>query len=224
MRSRPGPRRCAAGSGCPRRDRLTTTSTRTVGRRGRARHENRRSSAPRAASAAPSAIGLGQRGATVALLARRHDRLVDAAKEAGPGALAIECDVTDAASCHDGDRGGGRGAGRDRCARLRHRASARWDDWSTWTPTTWRRTFDTNVVGAALITAAAIPHLTESRGVAAYLSSVSGSLTPPWPGLGAYAASKAALGTWSRPGGPSTRPSASPGSSSATAPAAKGTP
>ncbi len=31
------------------------------------------------------ATGLGQRGATVALLARRKDRLVDAAKEAGPG-------------------------------------------------------------------------------------------------------------------------------------------
>jgi len=60
---------------------------------------------------------------------------------------------------------------------------------------TWRRTFDTNVVGAALITAAAIPHLTESRGVAAYLSSISASFTPPWPGLGAYATSKAALDT-----------------------------
>ena len=44
------------------------------------------------------ATGLGQRGATVALLARRHDRLVDAAKEAGPGALAIVCDVTDEAA------------------------------------------------------------------------------------------------------------------------------
>jgi len=53
--------------------------------------------------------------------------------------------------------------------------------------------FDTNVVGASLITAAALPHLTESLGVAAYLSSVIGSQTAPWPGLGAYAVSKAAL-------------------------------
>ncbi len=88
---------------------------------------------------------------------------------------------------------------------------------------TWRRTFDTNVIGAALVTAAAIPHLTESRGVAAYLSSVNGSLTPPWPGLGAYAVSKAALETWSRRGVPSIRGSASPGSSWATAPAARAT-
>jgi NAD(P)-dependent dehydrogenase (short-subunit alcohol dehydrogenase family) len=58
---------------------------------------------------------------------------------------------------------------------------------------TWRHVFETNVVGASLVTAAALPHLTDSRGVAAYLSSVSGSQTPPWPGLGAYGVSKAAL-------------------------------
>ena len=58
---------------------------------------------------------------------------------------------------------------------------------------TWRHVFDTNVIGAALVTAAALPHLTESSGTAVYLSSVSASVTPPWPGLGAYAVSKAAL-------------------------------
>ena len=36
-------------------------------------------------------------------------------------------------------------------------------------------------------------YLTASGGAAAYLSSVSASVTPPWPGLGAYAVSKAAL-------------------------------
>jgi NAD(P)-dependent dehydrogenase (short-subunit alcohol dehydrogenase family) len=58
---------------------------------------------------------------------------------------------------------------------------------------TWRRVFDTNVIGAATVTSAAIADLTASGGTAAYLSSVSASLTPPWPGLGAYAVSKAAL-------------------------------
>ena len=53
--------------------------------------------------------------------------------------------------------------------------------------------FSTNVTGAALITAAAVKHLEDSNGSAAYLSSVSASMTPPWPGLGAYAVSKAAL-------------------------------
>ena len=43
-------------------------------------------------------VGLGQRGAQVALLARRRERLAAAAAEAGAGALAIECDVTGTAS------------------------------------------------------------------------------------------------------------------------------
>ncbi len=38
------------------------------------------------------AIGLAQRGAHVAMLARRRERLEAAAREAGPGSLAIECD------------------------------------------------------------------------------------------------------------------------------------
>src|SRR5581483_11851445 len=40
-------------------------------------------------------VGLAQRGAQVALLARRRENLEVAAKEAGNGALAIACDVTD---------------------------------------------------------------------------------------------------------------------------------
>src|SRR5262249_11754849 len=58
---------------------------------------------------------------------------------------------------------------------------------------TWRHTLDTNLVGAALVTSAALPHLTESRGAAPYPSSVSTERTPPWPGLAAYVVSKAAL-------------------------------
>jgi NAD(P)-dependent dehydrogenase (short-subunit alcohol dehydrogenase family) len=138
------------------------------------------------------ATGLGQRGATVALLARRNDRLVDAAKEAGPGALAIVCDVTDASSCQTAIEAAATGLGG--IDSLVYATGigplGRLVDLSA---ETWRRLFDTNVIGAALVTAAAIPHLTASRGVAAYLSSVNGSITPPWPGLGAYASSKAAL-------------------------------
>jgi NAD(P)-dependent dehydrogenase (short-subunit alcohol dehydrogenase family) len=138
------------------------------------------------------AIGLARRGANVALLARRRERLQAAAREAGPGTLAIACDVTDEASC---------GAAIDDAA-----SGLGGIDALVYTPAigplsrlvdtdaeTWRRVFDTNVIGAALITAAAIPHLAKSAGVAAFLSSVSASLTPPWPGLGAYIVSKAAL-------------------------------
>ena len=136
--------------------------------------------------------GLGQRGDQVALLARRRERLDDAAKEAGPGALAIECDVTDEASIQKAIDEAAAGLGGI--------------DALVYTPgigslsklidmdaAAWRRIFDTNVTGAALVTKAAVPHLTESGGAAAYLSSVSASQTPPWPGLGAYAVSKAAL-------------------------------
>lgn len=137
-------------------------------------------------------IGLAKRGARVALLARRRTQLEDAAKEAGPGSIAIECDITDEASC--------RSAIADAADTLGG------IDGLVYTPgigplirmvdidaATWRRVFDTNVTGAALVTAAAIPHLTASAGKAIYLSSISGQLTPPWPGLGAYAVSKAAL-------------------------------
>jgi NAD(P)-dependent dehydrogenase (short-subunit alcohol dehydrogenase family) len=137
-------------------------------------------------------VGLARRGATVALLARRYDRLVDAATDAGEGARAIACDVTDAASCTAAITEAASGLGG--IDALVYAAGvgplARLVDIDA---ETWRRTLDTNVVGAALITAAAIPHLTASGGAAAYLSSVSASLTPPWPGLGAYIVSKAAL-------------------------------
>jgi NAD(P)-dependent dehydrogenase (short-subunit alcohol dehydrogenase family) len=140
------------------------------------------------------AAGLGQRGATVALLARRHHQLLDAAGEVGPGSLAIACDVTDPASCQSAIEEAANGLGGIDALLYATGVGplGRLVDISA---ETWRRTFDTNVIGAALITAAAIPHLTASGGVAAYLSSVNGSLTAPWPGLGAYATSKAALET-----------------------------
>lgn len=137
-------------------------------------------------------IGLAQRGAQTALLARRQQRLEGAAKEAGPGTLAITCDVTDTDSCRSAlnqaaDGLGGIDAlvyapGVGPLVRL-----------ADMDADTWRYVFDTNVIGAALMTAAALPYLTESSGTAVYLSSVSASVTPPWPGLGAYAVSKAAL-------------------------------
>jgi NAD(P)-dependent dehydrogenase (short-subunit alcohol dehydrogenase family) len=137
-------------------------------------------------------VGLAQRGDQVALLARRRQRIEAAAKEAGPGAIAIECDVTDEAAC--------RSAINDAADALGG------IDNLVYTPgigpivrlvdtdaETWRRIFDTNVIGAALVTAAAVPHLTASGGKAVYLSSPTGTFGPPWPGLGAYGVSKAAL-------------------------------
>lgn len=137
-------------------------------------------------------IGLAQRGEQVALLARRKDRLEGTVAEAGDTAVAIECDVTDAEGC---------------AAAVEEAAEALGGiDALVYTPgigplhriedtdaATWARVFATNVTGASVATAAALPHLRRGAGRAVYFSSVSGSRTPPWPGLGAYGVSKAAL-------------------------------
>jgi NAD(P)-dependent dehydrogenase (short-subunit alcohol dehydrogenase family) len=137
-------------------------------------------------------VGLTQRGARTALLARRLDRLEAAAKEAGPGSVAVACDVTSTESCHAAiEEAAAHLGGVD--ALVYTPAIGPLSSLVDTDAETWRRVLDTNVIGAALVTTAALPHLSASNGVAVYLSSVSASLTPPWPGLGAYAVSKAAL-------------------------------
>jgi NAD(P)-dependent dehydrogenase (short-subunit alcohol dehydrogenase family) len=137
-------------------------------------------------------VGLARRGHRVALLARRRDRLEKAAAEAGEGAAAIACDVTDGDSCRAAvEEAAGHLSGIDSVVYapaigpLRRIEDV---DAGTWTAA-----FATNVTGASLMAAAALPHLEESHGRMVFLSSVSASLTPPWPGLGAYLVSKAAL-------------------------------
>lgn len=137
-------------------------------------------------------VGLGRQGDRVALLARRHDRLVDAANEAGGDALAIVCDVTNEKSCKEAiDEAAERLGSID--GLVYAPAVGPLVRLADMPAQTWREVFDVNVVGASVATAAALPHLRKSRGVAAYLSSVIGSVTAPWPGLGAYGVSKAAL-------------------------------
>jgi NAD(P)-dependent dehydrogenase (short-subunit alcohol dehydrogenase family) len=137
-------------------------------------------------------VGLVQRGDQVALLARRRERIEAAAKDAGPGAIAIECDVTDEASCRSAINDAAEALGG--IDNLVYASAicplVRLVDTDA---ESWRQVFDTNVIGAALATAAAVPHLTASGGKAVYLSSDSGSYAPPWPGLAAYGVSKAAL-------------------------------
>jgi NAD(P)-dependent dehydrogenase (short-subunit alcohol dehydrogenase family) len=137
-------------------------------------------------------VDRGRRGDRVALLARRHDRLSDAAKEAGPGTLAIACDVTDESVCQAAVEEAAAGLG-GIDALVYATGIGPLSPVERIDAQTWRRALDTNVVGAALVTAAALPHLDAAGGAALYLSSVSASLTPPWPGFGAYTVSKAAL-------------------------------
>jgi len=137
-------------------------------------------------------VGLAQKGEQVALLARRLDKLEGAAEEAGNGAIAVRCDVTEPASAHEAiEEAAAKLGGIDALVYSTGiGALARVEDIDV---DTWRQSLDTNVIGASIVTAAALPHLQASRGRAAYLSSVSGSTTAPWPGLGAYVVSKAAL-------------------------------
>lgn len=137
-------------------------------------------------------VGLAQRGARVALMARRVDRLADAAAEAGEGALAIACDVTDPASCRTAINAAVAGLGGIDAVVYAPGVGplVRIEDAD---PATWHAAFDVNVVGANNVTAAALPHLTAAEGSVVYLSTVNGALTPPWPGLGVYAVTKGAL-------------------------------
>jgi NAD(P)-dependent dehydrogenase (short-subunit alcohol dehydrogenase family) len=137
-------------------------------------------------------IGLTQRGAKTALMARRQQRLESAAKEAGPGTLAVTCDVTSSESCRAAVEEAAEGLG-GIDALVYAPGIGPLSRLADMDVESWRQVFDTNVIGAWQVTAAALPYLTESSGTAVYLSSVSASLTPPWPGLGAYGVSKAAL-------------------------------
>ncbi|HZP29891.1 MAG TPA: SDR family oxidoreductase [Acidimicrobiia bacterium] len=128
------------------------------------------------------------RGAEVAFCARRKDVLEIAVAQAGGGTV-VAGDVRDA----------------DDCGRIVEDAvaalggldalcyAAAVSPLKLLTDTTvddWRRVLDTNVVGAALVTRAAVPHLGPGA-VVAYLSSE--SVGRPRHGLVAYAASKLAL-------------------------------
>ena len=134
---------------------------------------------------------LGAAGAHVAFASRRGSLCEEAAKESTGTAIGLACDVTDEEQCErvvqeTVDRLGGLddlvySTGLISIVALAD-ADAR----------AWRRTLETNVIGASLLTRAALPHLQRARGTAVYLSSVS-STGAVWPGIGVYTASKAAL-------------------------------
>src|SRR5215813_2846953 len=108
-------------------------------------------------------IGLARRGAQVALLARRHELLADAARQASPGALAITCDVTDEASCQAAvDTAADGLSGID--AVVYAAGIGVLSPIEKLDAASWSRCFATNVTGAATFTAAALPHLRKSRG------------------------------------------------------------
>ena len=128
-------------------------------------------------------------GARVALVARRSELLAEV-MAALPGAIAIRADVRDPTACTAAvaeavDALGGLDAvayvaGTTPIGLL---AETEADQWAS--------AFETNVFGAVAVARAALPHLLASSGRLVFVSS--NAPERPWPGMVAYAASKAAL-------------------------------
>jgi NAD(P)-dependent dehydrogenase (short-subunit alcohol dehydrogenase family) len=135
---------------------------------------------------------LDAEGAHIAVAARRAELLEELRERAGGRPTVLRCDVRDPESC-----AATVGLAVERLGGLDGLVYAPGiavitELWKAGA-SHWRSALDTNLVGAALVTAAAVPHLEDSEGVAVYLSSVSAHLTPPWKGMGLYLASKVAL-------------------------------
>ena len=144
------------------------------------------------------AVAAGARGARVALAARRVEPLEEAVAEiqrSGSDARAWRCDVTDEAQC----------------ARLVDDAAAwlggidllvymsgssplvRIEDADA---STWHAMLSTNLVGAALVVGRALAHLRRADRPAVVVTTH--SMGRPWPWLGVYGATKAALAELAR--------------------------
>jgi NAD(P)-dependent dehydrogenase (short-subunit alcohol dehydrogenase family) len=132
----------------------------------------------------------GRAGASLALVGRRRELLEDAAREAGAGSVAVVGDVRDEASCAAAvDAAAAELGGLDAIVYAAAHMGAGYVVETG--AAEWHEAFATNVVGAALVTRFALPHLVASRGRAVYLSS--DSVLRPRPGVLPYVSSKAAL-------------------------------
>jgi len=138
------------------------------------------------------ALHLASKGARVALAGRDAELLADAVAQHPDRCSAVVCDVRDADAC---DTAIGRAAdalgGID--AVVYATGVTHFGELAHTTADHWRTVLETNVIGAAMITRAALPHLIQHAGNAIYLSSHSASHRPAWPGIGAYVCSKTAL-------------------------------
>jgi NADP-dependent 3-hydroxy acid dehydrogenase YdfG len=150
-----------------------------------------------ASSGIGRAVGIqaAQAGASISFAARRVDRLDEAVKIAGGESFAFPLDVRDDEQCARAitetvHKFGGLDAvvyatGRSPLFRLEDADGA-----------VWRELVETNVIGAAMVSRAALPHLKASSGRLLFLGS--SSVGRPYPGLVAYATSKAALHEYAR--------------------------
>jgi NAD(P)-dependent dehydrogenase (short-subunit alcohol dehydrogenase family) len=139
------------------------------------------------------ALEFVRRGASVAVSARRTDRLqalVTEIEASGGKALAIACDVTQAETLERAVAGVVETFGRldVAVANAGFGVSGRIE---SLTADEWRLQLETNVIGAAMTAKFALPHLRETRGRLALVGSVAGTICTPRSG--AYSASKYAV-------------------------------
>ena len=137
-----------------------------------------------------TALAASAHGARVVFMGRDGLQLAAAIADASTQAFAVACDVRDPASCES--------------AIARARTLLGGADAMVYTPATlqmgllrdvsaqeWSASLWTNVIGAALVSNAIMPHLRESVGRAVYMSSDVADF--PRSGLGLYGVSKRAL-------------------------------
>lgn len=149
---------------------------------------------------ASSGIGLASghaivaEGGRVAFAARRVALLEEAVATAGSGNVALSCDVCDPTSCEQAvERAAEALGGLD--ALVYTPGVTLYDNIEDMDADAWHRTLDTNVIGAALVMRAALPHLSRVRGKAVFFSSISIDDQPPRRGMAPYVVSKTALET-----------------------------
>ncbi len=140
------------------------------------------------------ALAAGAAGATVALAARRVELVEQAAAEiggAGGRARAWRCDVTDPADCRDLVEEAGRWMGGidlvlylSGASPLLRVADA--------TPADWHDLLAVNLVGAATVLRAALPHLRRAADPVVVVTTTTMG-AHPWPWLTVYGSTKAAL-------------------------------
>ena len=135
---------------------------------------------------------LAAEGAKIAIAARRKDRLEALAMQLPSGAEAIALDVRDEAACSRAVASAAESLGglddlvySTGIATLSTLADA--------SAEIWREAFEINVMGASLVTRAALPHLRASSGRALFLSSIAADEHPTRSGLALYSSTKAAL-------------------------------
>jgi len=138
------------------------------------------------------ALHLAREGARVALAGRSAELLVEAVEQNPDRCIAVECDVRDAHACDAAINQAIDGLGGIDTV-VYAAGVTHFGELAQTTAADWHAVFDTNIIGAALITRAALPQLSANEGNAIYLSSDSASQLTPWEGIGAYVCSKTAL-------------------------------